>query len=215
MLPCPSAYSGGFPPRDPRLPGLGHYPLIAGGQDLSSQVMANFEERHRPLKEIAYARTGRDAGTQASPEGHEMAVGPDEPDEPEPHGVLDAAAAGARHFAPVAKGLAYGAGALSGSAASALYHGVRGIYHGARFVAQHLPAPESDSELDETNQASASAGQASSSAGQASGEPRPAYLLDREDAAPRKRVPFIQKERTRIKEQAAMTGEHPFHPWRK
>ena len=93
---------------------------------------------------------------------------------------------------------------------------MRGIYHGARLVARHLPAPESDSELDETNQASASAGQASSSAGQASShadEPRPAYLLDRE--APRKRVPFIQKERTRIKEQAAMTGEHPFHPWRK
>ena len=78
MLPSPAQYHGGFPPRDPRLPSLGRYPQLVGGQDVSHEAMAAFEERQAPLKQIAYTRTGRDGPTQVAHESRETGMGPDE-----------------------------------------------------------------------------------------------------------------------------------------
>ena len=205
MLPSPSAYGGGFPPRDPRLPSLGRYPEIVGGSNLGDQVMAAFEERHAPIKEIAYARTGRapqeDAETQAS---GEMASGPEEGYDEAPRGpsVLQRTAsgmtAGARHFYAPSQVIGYGIGSLGSAITGMAIGGVKALVN--------APLREkSELESDEEPEPPAS-------------EPKPqeavpAYLLDRERARPKK-MSMIEKERIRIREKAAMEGEHPFHPWR-
>ena len=187
MLPSPPPYHGGFPPRDPRLPSLGRYPQLVGGQDVSREAMEAFEERRGPLKQIAYARTGRDAATQAAHESRETGAGPDEAGEDlEPYettpgamqGVGEGVASGARHFYHAGKAMGYGLGALSGAITGMAYGGAKGMMNG--LVA---PSHESESEEDEPDRPARPARPTSSAQQEVQPEePRPGYLQDRGSA---------------------------------
>ena len=216
MLPSPGIYSGPFPPRDPRLPSLGRYPEIVGGANIAEEAMAAFEERHAPLKEIAYARTGRapqaDASTQASPETGEMASGPDEvasgsDGEAPKGGFVSGAKAGWKHFFRPGSVLGYGAGAVGAGAAGMALGAAKGVIG---HVMGH-----GDDPLGVADEPEARVEPKEEPKEEPKPEAVPAYLLDRGEASRPKKMKFVEKERIRIREQAAMEGEHPFHPWRK
>ena len=213
MLPSPSAYSGPFPPRDPRFPALGRYPEIVGGSNVAEQAHEAWKERSAPLREIAYARTGRDASTQASPETAEMASGSDEPDagpqaghhEADAPGFMSGARAGWKHFFRPGLAGGYGLGAAGASAAGMTL----GLAKGAiGHMVGHGEDPLGVGHESDEEPAKAEPEEPKPQ------EAIPAYLQDRGEHKPKK-LSTLQKERIRIREQAAMTGEHPFHPWRK
>ncbi|NBU28612.1 MAG: hypothetical protein EBS42_10510 [Caulobacteraceae bacterium] len=211
MLPSPPPYGGGFPPRDPRLPSLGRYPQIVGGQDVGREAMQAYEQRQAPLKEVAYARTGRDASTQAAQESREAGAGPDEEEATADelggfHGLAQGAASGARHFYHAGKVVGYGVGALSGAVTGMAYGGVKALVNG--LAASH----ESESDHEEEPAPARPREPAHRVVQHESA--RPAYLLDREEQPPAKKLSMIEKERIRIREKAAMEGEHPFRPFR-
>jgi hypothetical protein len=219
MLPSPPPYRGGFPPDDPRLPCLGRYPLIVGGQDIAHEAMQAFEQRHAPLKEVAYARTGREA--EPMRETVETGAGPDEeyhPYERETPGAMQGLgggmASGARHFYHAGKLVGYGLGALGGGITGMAYGGVKALvnasFHDSETDEDEAPVSEpvspprrSPSPPEEHRDVQPE-------------QPVPAYLLDRGESmlSKPKKMKMFEKERIRIREKAAMDGVHPFRPFR-
>ena len=214
MLPSPPQYSGGFPPRDPRMPSLGRYPQIVCGHDISREAMEAFEERQAPLKQVAYARTGRDAATQAAHESRETGSGPDAGEDLEPYetagamqGVGEGVASGTRHFYHAGKTMGYGLGALSGAITGMAYGGAKGMMYGLL-----APSHESESEEDEPVRPARPLALTNGAHREVQPEePRPAYLQDRGPTP--KKLSMMEKERIRIREKAAMEGAHPFRPF--
>ena len=221
MQPYPEPYGGGFPPRDPRFPQMGRFPEISHG-NVGEEAMSAWAERSAPLREIAYERTGRAPPPAQAVEAAEPAeaAGPAEPAEAEPE--EEAVRPYSRSFlSSMGRGFGSGnwvyrpaqaVGYGMTAAASTVGHLIAGTAAGALKYALDTPLHAEEEAMDELPEAIHQPAEPQGGPPQA---PVPAYLLDREEApiAVRKKK-FIDKERTRIREQAAMTGEHPFHPWR-
>ena len=223
MLPAAPRNAGHYPPSD-RFPQFGDdllgHALGAAARDKLVQKKRGLEPWHLERLErdgLLPPRPHRDAASQAFPDTHAIATGPEAPyvpPDPEPRGpgalqgFVQGAGVGMRHGFRGGQAVGYGAGSVGMGALGMAIGAVRGI-------AGALSAPVENEHGEDREQSPHSSPRAAP-AQEASSSAVPPYLLDAEEraAAARPRLSFVQKERNRIRDEGEATGVNPLHPFR-
>ena len=222
MLPVARRNPGRYPPSD-RFAQFGDDLLghsLGAAHDKLAQKKRALAPWH--LDRLAHAgllppRPHMDTGSQAFPDTHEIATGPDAPyvpPDPQPHGpgavegAMEGAGVGVRHGFRAGQAVGYGLGSVGMGALGLTIGAVRGI-------AGALSTPRENEQ--ETREQSPPPSPRTTPAPASSSSAVPPYLLDAEEraAAARPRLSFLQKERNRIRNEGEATGVDPLHPFRK